>query len=113
MTTVTIEDDISRSAWIRDTDLFLLHLNQVIESGVELAAAASVTTTVHRMDRHDLCRAHVEASGHPVEAERTVVDKQRQFGQVRRFYVRLNDGTRTIEDGREPESHIAQRWGGV
>jgi predicted HTH transcriptional regulator len=50
-----------------DADLFLLHLNQLLENAVGLAAAANVTTTVHRVDGHDICRVHVEPSGHPVE----------------------------------------------
>ncbi|MEO8292756.1 MAG: RNA-binding domain-containing protein [Actinomycetota bacterium] len=94
-----------------DADLFLLHLNQVIENAVGLAAAANVTTTVHHVDGHDVCRVHVEASGHPVEAEVTVVDRQGRSGKERRFYVRLNNGTRAIEDERERERYIAQRWG--
>jgi type I restriction enzyme R subunit len=94
-----------------DSDLFLLHLNQLIENAVSLAAAANVTTTVHRVDGHDVCRVHVEPSGHPVEAEVAVVDKQGQFAKVRRFYVRLNNGTRAIDDERERERYIAQRWG--
>ncbi len=92
-----------------DADLFLLHLNQLVENAVGLAAAANVTTTIHQPDGHDLCRVHVEPSGHPVEAEVMVPDKQGQFGRKRLFYVRLNNGTRAIED--ERERYIAQRWG--
>jgi type I restriction enzyme R subunit len=94
-----------------DSDLFLLHLNQAIENAVGLAAAANVTTTIHHVDSHDVCRVHVEPSGHPVEAEVTVADGQGQFGRVRKFYVRLNNGTRAIESERERERYIAQRWG--
>jgi len=53
----------------------------------------------------------VEQSGDPVEAEVTVADKRGQFGKARRFYVRLNNGTRAIDDERERERYIAQRWG--
>jgi type I restriction enzyme R subunit len=94
-----------------DSDLFLLHLNQLIENAVALAAAANVTTTVHQVDGHDICRVHVEPSGHPVEAEVTVVDAKGQFGRAKRFYVRLNNGTRAIDDDRERDRYIAQRWG--
>ncbi len=94
-----------------DADLFLLHLNQLVEHAVGLAAAANVTTTIHQPDGHDLCRVHVEPSGHPVEAEVTVADRQGQFGRKRLLYVRLNNGTRAIEDERERERYIAQRWG--
>jgi hypothetical protein len=31
--------------------------------------------------------------------------------RARRFYVRLNNGTRAIDDERERERYIAQRWG--
>jgi type I restriction enzyme R subunit len=94
-----------------DSDLFLLHLNQLMENAVGLAAAANVTTTIHHVDGHDVCRVHVEPSGHPVEAETTVADEQGRFGKKRLFYVRLNNGTRAIEDERERERFIAQRWG--
>jgi len=94
-----------------DADLFLLHLNQLIEHAVGLAAAANVTTTIHQPDGHDICRVHVEPSGHPVEAEVTVADGQGQFSKKRLFYVRLNNGTRAIEDQGERERYVAQRWG--
>jgi hypothetical protein len=94
-----------------DADRFLLHLNQLVENAVGLAAASNVTTTIHRVDGHDVCRVHVEASGHPVDAEVTVADKRGQLGAKRQFYVRLNNGTRAIEDQRERERYIAQRWG--
>lgn len=94
-----------------DSDLFLLHLNQLIENAVGLAAAANATTTIHHVDGHDVCRVHVEPSGHPVEAEVTVADKQGQFTKKKVFYLRLNNGTRAIEDERERQRYIAQRWG--
>jgi type I restriction enzyme, R subunit len=94
-----------------DADVFLLHLNQVIENAVGLAAAANVTTTVHRVDGHDLARVHVEPSGHPVEAEVTVEGPNGQQSKERLFYVRLNNGTRAAEDQKERERYIAQRWG--
>jgi len=46
-----------------------------------------------------VCRVHVEPSGHPV-------------GMNDVFYIRLNNGTRAIEDDLEVERYIAQRWGG-
>ncbi len=100
-----------RKAGKADADLFLLHLNQVLENAVGLAAAANVTTTVHRVDGHDLCRVHVEPSGHPVDAEVAVADPQGQLGRKRVFYIRLNNGTRAIEDERERERFVAHRWG--
>jgi type I restriction enzyme R subunit len=94
-----------------DGDLFLLHLNQLLENAVGLAAAANVTTTIHHVDGHDLCRVHVEPSGHPVDAEVTVADPPGQLARKRVFFIRLNNGTRAIEDDGERERYIAQRWG--
>jgi len=94
-----------------DSDLFLLHLNQLVENAVGLAAATNVTTTIHQVDGHDLCRVHVEPSGHPVDADFVTVDDHGQFSKSRVFFVRLNNGTRAIRDERERERYIAQRWG--
>jgi type I restriction enzyme R subunit len=94
-----------------DADLFVLHLNQLVENAVGLAAAANVATTIHRVDGHDVCRVHVEPSGHPVEAEVTVVDERGQHRRERRFFIRLNNATRAIEDERDRQRYIAQRWG--
>jgi hypothetical protein len=112
-TIVGLEHDYAtlRKAGKDDADLFLLHLNQLFANAVGLAAAANVTTTVHRVDGQAVCRVHVEPSGHPVDAEVNVLDKQGQFGRERRFYVRLNNGTRAIDDDRERERYTAQRWG--
>ncbi|HEX9123268.1 MAG TPA: Fe-S cluster assembly protein SufD [Actinomycetota bacterium] len=70
-----------------DADRFVLHLNQLVENAVGLAAAANVTTSIHHVDGHDLCRVHVEPSGHPVEAEVTVADERGQHGTKRQFYA--------------------------
>jgi type I restriction enzyme R subunit len=93
-----------------DADVFLLHLNQLIENSVGLAAAANVTTEIHHVDGHDVCRVHVEPSGHPVLADVTIADRQGQFSKKQLFYVRLNNATRSIEDERERQRYIAQRW---
>ena len=34
-----------------------------------------------------------------------------QFDRKRIFYIRLNNGTRAVEDEKERERYIAQRWG--
>ena len=60
---------------------------------------------------HDVCRVHVVPSGHPVEAEVTVAEQQGQFARKQLFYIRLNNGTRAIEDDRQRERYMAQRWG--
>jgi type I restriction enzyme R subunit len=96
-----------------DSDLFLLHLNQLIENAVGLAAAANVTTFVHSVDGHDICRVHVEPSGHPVRAEVTVADPKGQFAKRSLFFVRLNNATRAIEDEADRQRYMAQRWGSV
>ena len=75
-------------------------------NAVGLAAAANVTTQVHRVDGSDICRVHVEPSGHPVYAEIPTVQ-----GKRRSFFIRLNNGTRAIEDDLEIERYVAQRWG--
>ena len=75
-----------------------------------MAAAANVTTVVHSVDGHDICRVHVEPSGHPVRAEVTVADANGQFGRKSLFFIRLNNGTPAIEDERDAQRYIAQRW---
>jgi type I restriction enzyme, R subunit len=94
-----------------DSDVFLLHLNQLIENAVGLAAAANVTTLIHHVDGHDICRVHVEPSTFPAQAEVTVADAQGQFGKKTSFFVRLNNATREIEDELQVQRYIAQRWG--
>lgn len=67
---------------------------------------------IHQVDGHDLCRVHVEPSGHLVEAEITTVDDRGQFSKKQVFFVRLNNGTRAITEDRERQWYISQRWGG-
>jgi type I restriction enzyme, R subunit len=61
------------------------------------------------VDGHDVCRVHVEPSGAPT-AEVTVTDQRGQFPRAPRFFIRLNNGTRAIEDEVERQRYIAQRW---
>jgi type I restriction enzyme R subunit len=89
-----------------DADRFQLHLTQLVGNAVGLAAAANVTTDVHTVDHHDICRVHVQPSGHPVTA--TVTTSQ---GRQQRFFVRINNSTRAIEDETEAQRYVAQRWG--
>ena len=111
---VGLEQDYAtlRKAARDDSDLFLLHLNQLIENAVGIAAAGNVTTTIHHVDDHEICRVHVDPSGHPVDAEVTTVDAKGQFGKERRFYIRLNNGTKAVSDEKERQKYIAQRWPG-
>jgi metal-dependent HD superfamily phosphatase/phosphodiesterase len=62
-----------------------------------------VTTQVHTVDGHDICRVHVKPSSHPVHADVTIVDKAGQHQKKRVFYVRMNNGTRAIDDEAEIE----------
>lgn len=95
----------------QDADLFQLHLGQLIENAVGIAAASNVTTEVVSPNGEDVCRVHVEPSGHPVTATVTVADAKGQLIKKEAFYVRLNNGTRGITDEKEREKYIAARWG--
>jgi hypothetical protein len=46
-----------------------------------------------------------------VEAEVTVADEHGQVRTKRVFYVRLNNGTKAVDDPHERELYIAERWG--
>ena len=94
-----------------DADLFQLALTQAVLNAVGAAAATNVTTRIHTIDGRDLCRVHVKPCGHPVHAEVTIVDKQGQHAKKRIFYVRMNNGTRAIDNEAEVEKYIAGRWG--
>lgn len=89
-----------------DADVFQLHLTQLVVNAVGMAAATNVSTTVHTVDGHDLCRVHVSPSGHPVTAKVTTSQGVRE-----QFVVRLNNGTRAIDNEIELQHYIAQRWG--
>ncbi|HEX2031808.1 MAG TPA: hypothetical protein VHL78_10460 [Actinomycetota bacterium] len=82
-----------------------------MENAVGVAAAANVTTTIHHLDGQDVCRVHVEPSGHPVVSEVTVGDSKGQHSRKRGFFIRLNNATREIGDETERQRYIAQRWG--
>jgi hypothetical protein len=88
-----------------DADLFQLHLTQLVANAVGLAAAANVTTQIQKVNGDELCRAHVEPSGHPVWAELPTPD-----GKKKQFFIRLNNGTKSIDDEVEIQRYINQRW---
>ena len=94
-----------------DADLLQLALTQAVLNSVGAAAATNVTSHVHTVDGNDVCRVHIKPSGHPVHAEVTIVEKQGQHRKKRVFYVRMNNGTRPIDDEAEVEKYIASRWG--
>ena len=87
-------------------NLFQLHLTQLAANAVGLAAAANVTTQIQHVNGEVLCRVHVEPSGHPAWAEVATDD-----GKLRRFFIRLNNGTKSIDDDVEIERYVHQRWG--
>ena len=48
---------------------------------------------------------------HPVTATVLEVDRKGQQGKSDVFYVRLNTGTRPVNDRSEVEKYVARRWG--
>jgi transcription initiation factor TFIIIB Brf1 subunit/transcription initiation factor TFIIB len=63
------------------------------------------------VDGHDVCRVHVEPSSHPVTAKVLEVDRKGQQRTSDVFYVRLNTGTRPVNDRSEVEKYVARHWG--
>ncbi len=90
-----------------DRDVFQLHLSQVVANAVGLAAAANVTTAIHHVEGRDVCRVHVEPSGHPVFATVNTAEGKKSV-----FYVRINNATRAMDDESEIQKYVAHRWGG-
>ncbi len=93
-----------------DRDRFELHLSQLLINAVGEAAATNVTTQLHKVNGHELCRVHVRPSGFPIEAT-IVVDKKGNLEEKQAFFVRLNNGTREIADPAERQKYILNRWG--
>jgi hypothetical protein len=92
-----------------DADRFIQHLTQAVLNSVGEAAATYVTAQIHTIDGEDACRVHVEPSGHPVDA--TVhVQSGAQVDKRTAFYVRINNGTRAINDDIQREKDMASRW---
>lgn len=76
--------------------VFQLHLSQLIEAAVGLAATVNVMTQTHAVNGVSVSRAHVEPSGHPVTAHLTS-----SSGVHEKYFVRINNATRLIDDDRE------------
>jgi type I restriction enzyme, R subunit len=93
-----------------DRDRFGLHLSQLLINAVGEAAATNVTTQIHTVDGHDLCRVHVQPCGFPVDAT-IVVDKRGNLEKKKAFFVRIHNGTREITVPIEREKYIFGRWG--
>ncbi len=94
-----------------DRDRLQLALTQAVLDSVGAAAAANVTTQIQSISGRDLCRVHVKPSGFPVRSMVTIVDKHGQHEKKQMFYVRMNNGTRSIDDESEIQRFIAGRWG--
>jgi len=88
-----------------DRDLFQLHLTQLVANAVGLAAAANVTTQIQTVDGKDVCRVHVEPSGHPVWAELPGTEKGKPI-----FFLRTNNSTQAANDELEIERDVQARW---
>jgi len=99
-----------RKAGKDDRDRFLLHLNQLVVTSMGETVASNLTSQIHTVDGHDLCRVHVPPSPFPVEAS-VVIDKNGQFEKKTAFYVRIGNGTREITDAAERHKYLASRWG--
>ncbi len=93
-----------------DSDLFQLHLTQVIENAAGQAATANVSSEILTVDGREVCRVHVDQCGHPVRAKIATVDAKGQHAVKEAFFVRYNNATREITDEREIERYISQRW---
>ncbi len=86
-----------------DADWFQLHLGNLIQEAVGPAAAARITTQIHRVDGHDICRVHVEPSSRPVYVHLTDAGES--------LFVRLNGRTSEIKDHDEVARYVEDRWG--
>jgi len=95
-----------------DRDVFQLHVTQAVINAVGPAAATYVTTKIERVNGGEVCRVHVRPSGHPVYANVTIASNG-QHQKTSKFFVRVNNGTRSIDDAAEIERYIAERWPGT
>ena len=91
-----------------DTDLFQLHLNNLIVASMGAAVAANVALQIHTVDGTDICRVHVRPSGFPVDAKVTI-DKAGQMVKKTLFYVRTSNSTLTLNN-EERAKYVLTRW---
>ena len=91
-----------------DSDLFKLHVTNLMVGSMGGAAAANVTLQIHTVDGADICRVHVHPSGFPVDAKVTL-DKGGQMIKTTNFYVRTSNATQTL-DAQERAKYILTRW---
>ncbi|HLR93865.1 MAG TPA: ATP-binding protein, partial [Jiangellaceae bacterium] len=92
-------------------DVFELHLGQLMVQALGSAAAATLVIQLHTVDGHDVCRVHVPPSTFPVDATVTLVDNKDQHRKESKFYVRIGNATRAIDDPDERRKFVERRWG--
>ena len=93
-----------------DRDAFQLHFHQIVVNAVGAAAATGVSLQLHTVDSHDVARVHVRPSVFPVDAT-VIVEVGGQAVKQTRFFVRIGNGTRHIDDPAERQKYVAGRWG--
>jgi len=86
-----------------DADWFQLHLANLIRDAIGPAAAARITTQIHRVDGHDICRVHVEPSSRPIYTH--LADAGAES-----FFVRINGSTLEVTDSDEIARYVEDRW---
>jgi hypothetical protein len=91
-----------------DSDLFMLHFNNLMVTSMGATAAANVTMQIHTVGEFDVCRVHVRPSGFPVDGK-VVVDKAGQMIKTMAFYVRTSNSTLTLDD-EEKAKYVLTRW---
>ncbi|MEU0530910.1 RNA-binding domain-containing protein [Amycolatopsis tolypomycina] len=91
-----------------DTDLFGLHLNNLIVDSMGAALAANVSRQMHDIDGKSVCRIHVHPSGFPVDA-RVTVEKKGQQHKETKFFVRTGNSTRALDEP-EKAKYVLSRW---
>jgi hypothetical protein len=95
------------SSRLDDRDLFALHLGQAVVNAVGTAAATNVSTQMHVIGEHDVCRVHVRPCGFPVDAT-VALSKKAGFERQEFFYVRVDNATRALA-AEERARYIAGR----
>ncbi|QYG93775.1 DEAD/DEAH box helicase family protein [Iamia sp. SCSIO 61187] len=84
-----------------DTDVFQLHLTQLLISAFGEAATSLVSVALHQVDDRDVARVHVEPAGFPVFQD---------VKGVRTLFVRLGNATRAVTDSAEIDRYVGIRW---
>ena len=83
---------------------------QIVENAVGPAATSNLSAEMLAVNGHDICRIHVEPSGHPIHVEAVKADHHGNLSSHTAFFIRLANGTREITSDAEIERYIAKRW---